>query len=156
MLGGAGRDTLDGGNGNDRLFGGGGRDVLDGGGGRDLIVGGKGRDLLTGGDGNDRFDFNSLSDSKVGPTARDKIMDFVHGHDVIDVSGIDAIAGGNDDGFTFIGDSPLPGGGSAGQLHTAHTASTTIVEGDVNGDGVADFQIALAGNLTLTPDDFVL
>ncbi len=156
LQGGPGNDSLEGDNGADRLYGGNGQDVLDGGAGRDLLVGGQGRDFLTGGDGNDRFDYNSLTDSKVGTHGRDKITDFVHGEDRIDVSGIDAIAGGSDDGFTFIGDSALPGGGSAGQLHTVHTASATIVEGDVNGDGVADFQIALAGNLTLTPDDFVL
>jgi len=156
LLGGAGKDSLDGNNGADRLYGGNGRDVLDGGGGDDLIVGGKGRDLLTGGGGDDRFDYNSLNDSKVGFAVRDKIMDFVHGHDVIDVSGIDAIAGGSDDAFTFIATSAFPGGGSGGQLRFFHTASATVVEGDVDGDGAADFQIALAGHLMLQADDFVL
>jgi len=147
LLGGAGNDTLDGGNG---------RDVLRGGSGNDDLDGGRGRDLLTGGGGNDRFDYNSLNDSKVGPAARDKITDFAHGHDVIDVSGIDAIAGGSDDAFTFIGTSEFSGAGSGGQLRFFHTASATVVEGDVDGDGTADFQIALAGHLTLQADDFLL
>ena len=46
--------------------------------------------------------------------------------------------------------------GTAGALHTTYDAANnvTILEGDVNGDHVADFGIELAGNLTLTANDF--
>ena len=56
----------------------------------------------------------------------------------------------------------LRGGGErqtdevAGQLHQVTLGSQTIIEGDVNGDGVADFQIALNGKLTLASSDFLL
>jgi len=31
-----------------------------------------------------------------------------------------------------------------------------VVQGDVNGDGIADFEIALAGVTSLTAGDFIL
>ncbi len=156
LFGGVGMDTLDGGGRADKLFGNNGRDMLDGGAGRDILVGGRGRDILTGDGGGDRFDYNSIADSGVGVSARDQITDFTPGVDRIDVRGIDAIAGGSDNAFTFIGNSSFPGGGDAGKLRYFQNASATVVEGDVNGDGAADFQIALNGHLVLTDGDFFL
>ena len=45
---------------------------------------------------------------------------------------------------------------SAGQLHAFWQGGQTIVEGDTNGDGKADFSIALDGHLTLGAGDFIL
>jgi serralysin len=51
---------------------------------------------------------------------------------------------------------------SEGELHEIkHDApgtgnDYTLVEGNVNGDGVADFQIQLTGLITLAKADFVL
>ena len=66
----------------------------------------------------------------------------------------DAIIGGNNDAFTFIGADVFS---AAGQVRQFHQGNVTVIEGDVTGDGNADFQIALlTRGLVLTADDFVL
>ena len=163
--GGAGNDTLNGGDGADVLNGGLGTDVLNGGNGNDTMLGGGGVDTLTGGagvdtmtgnGGADTFFFLATSDSGVGAGARDIITDFVSGSDVINLAGIDAninVAG--DQAFTVTA-----GGGAgaftnvAGQIRAGLVGANVIIEGDVNGDGLADFQIQL-GNVALVPADFV-
>jgi hypothetical protein len=42
------------------------------------------------------------------------------------------------------------------QLHYAQAAGNTYVEGDTDGDGLADFVIALTGLHALAAGDFVL
>ena len=140
--------------GNDTLIGGNGNDALSSGGGNDVLRGGAGADILTGGAGNDLFDFNAISESK--GTARDTITDFAQGSDRIDLSDIDPIAGviGNQ-AFAFIGEAAFSG--KAGQLRVDHTDATkTVIYGDVNGDGIADFAIHVAGNVPLNAGDFIL
>jgi Ca2+-binding RTX toxin-like protein len=78
-----GNDTLNGNGGNDWLFGGLGDDTLKGGGGVDRLIGGAGNDTLSGGSGNDLFIFNERS------FGSDKITDYVHGQDKIDLRGLD-------------------------------------------------------------------
>lgn len=85
----------------------------------------------------------------------DLITDFTQGapvvSDVIDLSLIDAKTGaGNpgDDDFTFIGVSNFTG--VKGQLRESFKDGNTIVSGDVNGDGKADFSFALKGHFLLT------
>jgi Ca2+-binding RTX toxin-like protein len=130
-----------------------GNDTLVGGPGNDLLIGGLGRDLLTGGEGSDTFRFNDIAESPAG-RERDRITDFTPGEDKIDVSNIDAIVGGEHDSFTFIGTNAFS---AAGQLRQFDQGNATIIEGDVTGDGNADFQIALlTRGLVLTADDFVL
>ncbi|HWM31860.1 MAG TPA: PQQ-dependent sugar dehydrogenase [Methyloceanibacter sp.] len=150
QTGGSGNDKLNGDAGNDTLDGGSGDDKLDGGDGKDFMSGGSGRDFFTGGAGSDRFDFNLVSDSKTG-SARDKIIDFKHSQgDKIDLSGIDArtnTSGNN--AFKFIGDKAFSK--TAGELRF----KSNIVQGDVNGDGIADFEIHV--NVSkLVAGDFVL
>jgi Ca2+-binding RTX toxin-like protein len=163
LNGGNGNDLLNGGNGNDRLIGGAGNDVLFGGArgdnlfgddGNDIINGGIGEDNLRGGAGNDIFVFTSLQDSVVGGD-RDEIRDFTRGSDLIDLSAIDAntnLAG--DQAFIFIGGSAFTN--VAGQLRF----SNNILSGDVNGDGIADFQIELQFNggafRPLNSSDFII
>ena len=104
--GGNGADSLNGGDGADRLNGATFSDVLNGGGGRDTLIGGHGRDVMTGGAGNDRFEFNSVVNSKVGFALHDVVRDFTQGADRIDLAGIDAQTGAGHAGnqaFTFIG-----------------------------------------------------
>src|SRR4051812_509992 len=42
------------------------------------------------------------------------------------------------------------------ELHYLFKNTTTIIEGDMNGDAVADFQIAAAGKINFAESDFVL
>jgi len=59
-----------------------------------------------------------------------------------------------DQAFSFIGTAAFTG--VAGQLHYWYDAGRTIVSGDVNGNGTADFNIVLAGTVILVAGDFVL
>ena len=133
-----------------RLSGGLGNDSLSGGAGNDVLIGGTGKDILIGGTGSDIFDFNAITESVVG-TNRDVITDFLNGVDKIDLSGIDAntlLAG--DQAFTLI--AGITAFTSAGQVKCA----SGILYCEVNGDTVADFQLALTGVTTVTANDFVL
>lgn len=149
-------NTIQGGNGNDKLFGLGGNDSLSGGNGGDMLVGGKGADVLTGGAGADRFVFQALSDSTVAAAGRDTITDFSRQQkDRIDVSGIDAIsATAKNDSFAFIGTAKFSK--VAGELRFATSQGNTVVQGDVDGDGTADFAIQINGAIALIGTDFIL
>jgi Ca2+-binding RTX toxin-like protein len=160
LLGNKGANRLDGAGGNDTLIGGAGNDTLLGGAGVDRLTGGAGRDILSGGSGRDIFDFNNRLESKTGSTNRDVIKDFLHLTDDIDLSGIDAINGGSNDAFRFIGTRGFSGAAGELRYFRSNVSGTindkTIVEGDVTGDRVADFQIELTGLHTLTATDFIL
>ncbi len=153
--GGAGSDTILGGLADDVIFGEAGDDVLKGGNGDDTITGGPGRDMMSGGHGFDTFNFNSLADSAANGQ-RNHILDFKQGEDVIDLSTIDAKAGVNgNQAFHFIGSAPLSGT-AKGELHAVNSGANTLVAGDTNGDGSADFSILVVGVHGLTAEDFVL
>lgn len=166
LRGGAGADQLDGGAGNDRLCGGDGNDSLTGGAGRDLLIGGAGDDLLTGGPGGDRLvggdgaDHFVFADGDVGTRGRfvDRIADFSHDQgDLIDLSGIDADTMlDGDQGFTFIGNADF--GSVAGELRVVEGEHGSLLAGDTNGDGAADFLIRLGGVTppVLDAADFIL
>lgn len=149
-----GNDVVEAGAGDDALFGGGGSDQLSGQAGDDLLVGGAGRDRLSGGEGGDVLDFDSRFETRVGAARRDVVSDFDRAEDRLDLRGIDAIAGGSDQAFRWIGKQPFHD--VAGELHYVRRPGFVIVEGDVNGDGRADFQIQLDGILRLGKDDFLL
>ena len=132
------------------LDGKGGNDTIFGGAGNDTIVGGAGADVLSGGPGNDVFVFRSLSDTGNSATTRDVIKDFQLG-DRGDLSGIDANTLKNgDQAFTYIGNQGFHR--IAGELHLVKG----ILEGDVNGDGIADFQIELVGVTSVSASAFIL
>ncbi|HYD71044.1 calcium-binding protein [Azospirillum sp.] len=150
LVGGDGNDLLDGGFGNDLLKGQAGEDTLDGGGEKDVLRGGGGKDQLTGGGDADRFDFDTIQEAGKGADG-DTVTDFSHAQgDRIDLSGIDAKAGAGNDSFSFIGTDAF--GAAAGQLRWTGNA----VEGDVNGDGTADFTIHVTGVSAMAADDFIL
>jgi Ca2+-binding RTX toxin-like protein len=152
--GNAGNDTLIGGSGNDKLNGGTGNDSLDGGTGIDKLTGGLGKDILTGGTRGDRFIFNSVTESQ--GVNRDLITDFSHAQgDKINLQGIDAntLSSGNGR-FSFVGDDAFSG--TAGELRAVHSANRTVVTGDTNGDGSADFTLHLKGTINLVAGDFML
>ena len=155
LAGRGGDDVIVGGGGNDRLIGGAGDDVLRGGGGRDILIGCAGVDRLIGGAGADTFRFTSVSDSASG-APRDKIADF-SGADRIDLSRIDAVAGGLDDAFVLTaGNGAADFSGHAGELHIEQRNGNTFCQADVDGDGSADFQIIVLGLVPLTAVDFIL
>jgi serralysin len=161
LFGNDGPNSLGGGNGgDDRLFGRGGRDDLNGGPDNDLLDGGLGYDTLSGGTGRDRFDFNSIADSKPG-AVRDVIEDFSElEQDVIDLSTIDADQRPGHPGnqaFRYIGSDTFA------HFHALHPAvfamvrfAGGIVQGNVNGTLGADFEIAVPGPSVLAAVDFVL
>lgn len=153
LTGQAGDDTLEGMGGADILYGNGGSDLLDGGDGDDLLLGGAGADVLTSGDGGDMYRF---SDGDTGTGAQaDRITDFAWWYDKIDLRGIDAdltIAG--DQAFSFIGTAAFSG--VAGQLRYAFDGTDTWLQGDQDGDGVADVEIVFTGNVALVSGDFYL
>ena len=160
LVGNRGANTLAGVDGNDKLLGALGNDKLLGGNGLDTLTGGGGKDQLTGGSGRDVFDFNSLAESGATSSTRDLIRDFLHGTDRIDLSNLDAVSGGSDNAFRFIGKSAFSA--VAGQLHfvlfnqSGTSLDHTVLEGDMNGDARADFQIDLTGLIGLTSVDFIL
>lgn len=153
LTGGFGDDSLLGADGADTLVGGGGYDTLNGGNGNDRIIGGVGRDLLTGGAGADTFFYTAVSDSPVG-FDRDTVRDFLQGTDTIDLSAIDAIAGGGDNAFDFKGIAPF--NGTAGELRYTFIGGLTALEGDTDGNGVRDFVIIFTGTILFTGGDFIL
>jgi serralysin len=154
LRGGAQADTLNGGEGDDTLQGDGGSDRLVGDEGADLLIGGEGRDTLTGGADGDVFRFRSLGDCGVGGGLRDVIIGFEAGIDLIDLMGMDAKATvtGNQ-GFAWIGTAVF--GNVAGQLRLSAGANS-VLQGDVNGDGVADFEVQLSGVATVSVNDILL
>jgi Ca2+-binding RTX toxin-like protein len=163
LYGGAGNDTINGGNGDDRLEGGDGNDNLDGGAGNDALFGGDGNDILIGGPGSDIlyggagvdvFRFNSVSDRN--PQSYSTIMDFSRADlERIDLRQIDAnVATAADDPFAFIGQAELSH--KAGELRFEVVNGSAHVLGDVNGDGVADFEVVVANVTSLAWWDFQL
>jgi Ca2+-binding RTX toxin-like protein len=141
--------TMYGGNGNDTLVGSTSDDVLYGESGNDILMGFLGNDQLWGGSGADRFLITHLS-------ATPQIMDFEHGSDRIDLTALDAnTAVGGDQAFNFIGSAKFSG--AAGELRFVGSAGTGYhLEGDVNGDHVADFIIGLGSVSTVTASDLLL
>jgi VCBS repeat-containing protein len=140
-----------------RLFGGAANDTLIGGANADLIQGGIGGDEIHGGGGADIFRYQSTEESTPTGVPADHIVDFTPGTDKIELVRIDAntlVAG--DQAFTWIGSAEFSG--TAGELRAYDSGPVWVVEGDVNGDGVADLYIGLTlqGETPITAADFIL
>lgn len=151
-----GNDTLSGGNGVDKLYGGAGNDTLKSDAGNDRLEGGAGADKLYGGAGADTFVFLSVKDSTVAASGRDTIFDFSQKEgDRINLKVIDADTTlANDQAFTFIGNKAFSK--DAGELRYVKTGGVTYIQGDVNGDGKADFMIGVDASINFTKADFIL
>lgn len=137
-------NTLDGGEGND---------VLIGNGGNDKLIGGMGGDTLTGGAGADRFVFLALTDLPA-VKGRDTVTDFSHADgDLIDLSKIDANGADAGDGaFKLVSAFD----GSHGALTVSAEGHQWLVQGDTNGDKVADLALLVTSASALVAADFVM
>ena len=127
-----------------------------GGSGNDLIIANQAPNRLSGGGGADTFVWSA---SAVGVGAQaDFVTDFLRGADRLDLSGIDAdLASQADNGFAFIGTNAFTG--QAGQLRYQSDGANLRVQGDWNGDGIADLEILVHNadnSLLLSSTDFVL
>ncbi len=143
-------------NGSFFFIGGAGADSFTGGAGEDRLFGGAGADSLRGGGGNDVFVYDDIAQST--PASRDAILDFTLG-DRIDLSGIDANTTGaapGDQAFAFIGAAAF--GSVAGQLRVTANGGGWLVEGDTDGNGIADFavQLTVPDAHPITATDFIL
>jgi len=167
LAGGDGSDSLTGSNGNDSLSGGNDADTVSGSGGTDTLAGDAGNDSLSGGADADTLNGGAGTDTLNGGAGSDTIVfssesaadgdtvasfgDVTGNEDVIDLS---AIAGLD----TFVGAGTAGGGGGYENTAWYVTGTNTLVQGDIDGDGAADFTITLtgyAGTLT-SPDDVVV
>lgn len=124
--------------------------------GANVLAGGGSSDSLFGRGGADTFLYKTLADSTVAAAGRDTIQDFsIAQGDRIDLHLIDAIAGDTaNQAFNFIGTAKFHN--LAGELRAMALGGNTLVNGDVNGDGTADFSILLKGALALQAGDFIL
>lgn len=125
--------------------------TMDGSDDADTLIGGVGKDSLTGGAGRDIFDFNLATEMGNSRALADLILDFQHGIDDIDLSGIDANTGAaGNNVFTklmFSGNFT-----AAGQLKYVGG----VLYGNVDGDAQAEFAIQLSGAPTLSLGDLIL
>ncbi len=145
------------------LGGNAGRNLLVGNDAANMIAGLGGRDVMRGGGGADVFKYFFNTDTGKTAASRDVIQDFTHATDKIDLSLLDANGAGSGNGpFAFLDARGAAFTGVAGQLRfvwqdlTATANDKTLIEGDANGDKIADFQIELTNLIGLTKNDFVL
>lgn len=137
----------------ERMFGSGHDDALTGDADSNMLYGGAGNDTLTGGAGfdvykgeagSDTFVFQSSTDIGIG-NAPERIVDFTPGDDLLDFSAMD---------LTFIGNAAFSN--VAGQLRYEQHFAAVNIFGDMNGDGVADFQILLTVTSEIAAADLIL
>lgn len=168
-----GGDLLLGGPGGDAIDGGGGADAILGGGGDDALTGGYDADLLAGGPGADRFAFRLLGvgfpttpDTGAGEGARDVVLDFEQGQDVLDLQGYRNPAGGSSSPI-FLGTGAFVATFELQVRYEILEDDRTLVQFDTTlGRPPGDIdpplptepmgEIVLAGSFDLTADDFIL
>ena len=134
--GNSGANTLQGNAGDNLLSGLGGVDTINGGDGDDIILGGQGNDLLRGGTGGDSF---RVAHAFGAVIETDQIYDFSTAEgDIMDFSG--AYSGTIDkvDRFTK----------HAGEMTLTFAAGITTVRLDIDGNGVAEYQAKINGDVT--------
>jgi Ca2+-binding RTX toxin-like protein len=144
-----------------RLEGGAGNDTISGGAGADVIVGGLGADIMQAGllgsahsdFAQDTFIFNSVAEIGKGKH-HDKIFDFEvgFGGDIVDLTAIDANSHrhGNQDFKDIFADHFHH---KAGELRVVINGAVARIEGDVNGDGKADFQLDVQSGFNFSTDN---
>jgi VCBS repeat-containing protein len=134
-----------------------GSDTLNGGDGNDILEGGLGADIHQGGRGKDTILFASAQDSL---TFDKKLVDTVNGFsrkqgDTFDLRGVDPNSKTKkNEAFKFIDTKAFSG--AAGELRLEKTKKQTVVQGDTNGDGFADFGFVVVTPVKLVEGDFLL
>ena len=122
--------------------------TLNGGKGKDSLEGGLGADLLIGGKGRDRYIYTDAAEST--PEQRDSVF-WLRKNDRFDFTAFDGdITTDGQQKLSFIGKNSFSG--FAGELR----ATRSVLEADLNGDGLADFAVNLLGNSGITSRNFVL
>jgi Ca2+-binding RTX toxin-like protein len=154
-------NRLTGNSGDNVLSGLGGSDTILGGDGADTLIGGKGNDLMTGGAGADTFVVlaESVYSSKAPAGAKLEI-DFVYDlkaseGDKLDLSAIDAdLDTAGDQAFTLVRSFDK----HAGQMTLVYSAASnqTVLSLDVDGDGKADYQMKITGDVHLDSGGWIL
>jgi Ca2+-binding RTX toxin-like protein len=148
----------------DRVHAGGGKDTVYGGDGDDVVRGGAGADMLAGSQGDDIFVFGWLggpsleADTRAGRNARDVILDFESGSDLIDLSGYENAAA---PGAVWLG---MRAPSATKQLQAGYhfEGNSTVVEiyaPTSSGGGKVPKsvgEIELSGRQILTESDFIL
>jgi hypothetical protein len=102
--------------------------------------------------------FNHPSESLIKARKSDTIVQFHRlAGDKIDLRGMDAITGGVDDAFTFIGTDDFSG--AAGELRLVYKRIDLLdafyIQGNVDADAEADFRIVVF-TTKLIESDFLL
>ena len=108
----------------------------------------------------DVFDFNTITESKVG-TTRDKVYDFIAKIDKIDLGGIDAntaTAKTGDQAFLFNGTTAKANSVwyKVADVDGSSATKDIVLYADVDGNTTADFEIGLVGVTSIAATDFVL
>ena len=127
---------------NDELNGREEADLLMGIKGKDALYGGSGADVLIGGKGKDRFLYTAVEDSLANEEGRDHILDFGKK----DKINLQALA----DELQFIKKGKFSG--TAGEVRFAKETLSL----DIDGDGTADFAVALPGVTKLKGSNLLL
>jgi Ca2+-binding RTX toxin-like protein len=142
ILGNVSGNTIFGNDGIDLLHGRAGNDSINGGDGDDIVTGDAGSDTITGGSGADIFIYTQMSDSLI--SGRDTIGDFnPSAGDRIDLSIVDGnlnLAGRQP--FAWINANSFSN--VAGELR--YNSTSGLLQADLTGDGVADFEILIQGS----------
>ena len=117
------------------------------------LTGGANRDFLTGDSGADVFVLNGAAETGITSTSRDVVIDFVSKVDRFDLSGVnaDSTLGGNQT-FTYLGSGAFTN--LAGQLR--YSTANGLLQGDVDGDGLADFVVEFQNFTALLASDMIL
>ena len=116
-----------------------------------------GFDDMTGGTSGDSFTFDWYAAPLGDGSKLAVIHDFSQSDgDKIDLSGLNIKVGGvfADEAFDWIGTAAFRG--TAGELRYLNFLGKTYISGDVDGNGVGDFNLVLNTSVTLTGADFIL
>ena len=104
---------------------------------------------MNGGRGPDTFVYTAVDQLGLTLATADFFKGFTPGSDTVDLSAIDAIAGGADDEFTLI-DGAFTG---RGEIRITTNEIDTVVQFNTTGDRSVDFQIFFEGGVALSAAD---